>query len=418
MLTFNEWKNYDGTYFDEILTEAEDKNTHSTHIEDLIFTKKKKGVEKALGGLLYIKKKIGSSKAQTTDITVKIDGAPAIFSGTINGKFFVATKGLFAKTPKINFTNEDIDKNHSGELAEKLKLALKYLKDVIPEGKIFQGDFLFDYTTLKTQSIDGIDYYTWHPNTIKYAVEKDTPLGKKIGSSKFGIIFHTEYTSDGVDPTSIRLKGFGVKESDLKKSKDVWTTDAFHKNLGNIIAFTAEEIRKIDNITKDIQSKLSSINWNVLNDNTIPLIMTFTNTYIRNNIAQPNHKVKSEEFISYVNSKAKYDIDSKKSEKGKVTAENKWKPVLDIINTSNSKTFESLFYVHSLLYELKIMMFKKLDSIKSTKTFLEKADGTLEVTGQEGFVLTTTSASGTKLVDRYQFSLANFSPDFKKGWSH
>src|SRR5574344_844220 len=148
--------------------------------------------------------------------------SPAIFSGTINGKFFVATKGLFAKTPKINFTNEDIDKNHSGELAEKLKLALKYLKDVIPEGKIFQGDFLFDYTTLKTQSIDGIDYYTWHPNTIKYAVEKDTPLGKKIGSSKFGIIFHTEYTSDGVDPTSIRLKGFGVKESDLKKSKDVW----------------------------------------------------------------------------------------------------------------------------------------------------------------------------------------------------
>ena len=69
----------------------------------------------------------GKSKKKV-DLHVKWDGAPAVFAGINpeNGKFFVGTKSIFNKTPKINYTNADIDANHGGGLADKLKVALKY----------------------------------------------------------------------------------------------------------------------------------------------------------------------------------------------------------------------------------------------------------------------------------------------------
>ena len=47
------------------------------------------------------------------NMSVKWDGAPAVFCGTNpeNGKFFVGTKSVFNKTPKINYTPTDIRRN-------------------------------------------------------------------------------------------------------------------------------------------------------------------------------------------------------------------------------------------------------------------------------------------------------------------
>ena len=54
-------------------------------------------------------------------LSVKWDGAPAIFCGQdpSDGKFFVAKKGIFAKNPKIYKTSEEINRDMSGDLAEK-----------------------------------------------------------------------------------------------------------------------------------------------------------------------------------------------------------------------------------------------------------------------------------------------------------
>ena len=49
------------------------------------------------------------------NVTVKWDGgAPAIVCGSSpdNGKFFVGTKSVFNKTPKVNYTIQDIRNNH------------------------------------------------------------------------------------------------------------------------------------------------------------------------------------------------------------------------------------------------------------------------------------------------------------------
>ena len=106
---------------------VEDKNTHLEHLEDEIINNGTKGAKTAIEFLKSIKQMLQGGKGGST-VSVKWDGAPAVFCGINpeNGKFFVGTKSIFNKTPKINYTNAILF-NHGGQLADKLKVALKYL---------------------------------------------------------------------------------------------------------------------------------------------------------------------------------------------------------------------------------------------------------------------------------------------------
>ena len=143
-------------------------------------------------------------------MTVKWDGAPAIICGVINpenGKFFVGTKSVFNVNPKINYTTGDIEKkNHSGELANKLSIALRELAKLNISG-ILQGDFLFSKSDLKNESIDGENMITFTPNTITYAVPVASDIGKRIRRARMGIVFHTSYS--GKTMKSLKA-GFGT----------------------------------------------------------------------------------------------------------------------------------------------------------------------------------------------------------------
>lgn len=348
---------------------------------------------------------------------IVVHNSPAIITGWCGDKFFVASKSLFNKTPKINFSDEDIDTNHggSGGLADKLHKAFQYLKPVIPKGKIFQGDFLFDTSSRESRKINDVDSYVWQPNTIQYSVEKDSPLGKRIGSAKFGIIFHTEYTIQGEDYTTIKLKGFGVKEQDLNPSKDVWFIDAFHHDLGNIMSLTKEEESAFRTNEQAILSGLSKVDWN-FDEATTRNLLTFINSYIRSNTTQTDPEAKAREFQTWIKSKMEYAVNTKKTEKGQNNERAKWFSSVEY--AKKDKSLSALFAIHSALTEMKEMLIHKMDSVKTIKTFLVKNNGDLVVTGNEGFVLTRTGAAGCKFVDRYAFSLANFSPEFKKGWDH
>ena len=112
---------------EDVLTEF--KRTHLEHIEDIVLTDGYEGGKAVLeyfrGLLLTLK----GSSSEAVSVSVKWDGAPAIFCGIdpITNKFFVGTKSIFNKNPKINFTAQDIDRNHgdSPGLVEKLKVALE-----------------------------------------------------------------------------------------------------------------------------------------------------------------------------------------------------------------------------------------------------------------------------------------------------
>ena len=117
------------------------------------------------------------------DYSVKIDGSPAIVWGTNpdNGKFFVGTKSVFNKrNPKINYTVEDICRNHPQfELQSILIRCLHCLPrtDAVPF-QVFQGDFI---------GYGG--YRDYKPNAISYTFDRVMNKGIVVAP-------HTYYTGN------------------------------------------------------------------------------------------------------------------------------------------------------------------------------------------------------------------------------
>jgi hypothetical protein len=98
----------------------------------------------------------------------------------------------------LNYSVEDIKKNYPDSgVADKLIDAFNYLKPMNIKG-VFQGDLLYTTTGRKEETIGGIRYITFRPNTIVYAVPVDSPAGISIKASKIGIVFHTKYTGSTI----------------------------------------------------------------------------------------------------------------------------------------------------------------------------------------------------------------------------
>src|SRR5210317_2563163 len=123
---------------------TEEKNTHMEHLEDAVLNAGVKGARDAINLLRNLRDMLAGSSDSAVDVTVKWDGAPAIFAGIdpTDGKFFVAKKGIFNKNPKIYKTKEDVDADTTGDLNTKLKDALQYLPSLGIKG-VIQGDFLY-----------------------------------------------------------------------------------------------------------------------------------------------------------------------------------------------------------------------------------------------------------------------------------
>jgi hypothetical protein len=114
-------------------------------------------------------------------------------------KFFVASKSAFNKKPKINYSEEDIDKNHGHApgLATKLKHALKHLPKVTPKGKVYQGDLMHSGVKSKSNPEGDVEEhsgkYHYKPNTITYSTPTHSKHGQELKHSKIGVAVHTEY---------------------------------------------------------------------------------------------------------------------------------------------------------------------------------------------------------------------------------
>ena len=241
----------------------EDTNTHLEHLEDEIINGGVAGAKTALLFLNSLKDMLSGSGSSKLVVTVKWDGAPAVFAGINpeNGKFFVATKSLFNKTPKINYTNKDISDNHgSGGPVDKLKVALKHLPELEMDG-IFQGDIMFTKEDLEQENIDGVTSLTFTPNTVTYAVPDDSDLASTIRKAKLGVVWHTTYKGKTIADLSA---SFGVNAKAFKKTKNVWFEDAT-LDLVNP-SMTKSEIKTIDGLIAKTKGalKLSGKFLNIL----------------------------------------------------------------------------------------------------------------------------------------------------------
>jgi hypothetical protein len=285
-----------------------------------------------------------SSEESGIRVTVKWDGAPAVFAGTNpeNDKFFVGTKSIFNKvTPKINYTNADIDSNHSGNLASKLKVALKYMPDLGIKD-VLQGDLLFT-DDVAPKKIDGEIYYTFTPNTITYAVPVASDLAKTIKKAKMGIVFHTKYSGK----TMADMKAsFNPNVKSLSASSDIYFSDADVEDFSGVM-ITDSEKKDIDNALtkcKVLLKKSTKVIDTISSDaSLVEQIKIFSNVLIR--AGAVNATVDA--FLDHMENRFDGEIEKAKSDRGKSNKQKAKKDFMKKIGNKKS-ALQASFALHLL----------------------------------------------------------------------
>ena len=395
--------------------QTQDKNTHLEHLEDDIINRGATGGENAINFLKAVRNMLAGS-GKGTNMTVKWDGAPAIICGVNpeNGKFFVGTKSVFNKTPKINYTSRDIARNHSGVVADKLNVCLANLSRLRIKG-ILQGDLLFTTGDLKGINIDGEKMVSFTPNTITYAVPMSSNIGKRIMRAKMGIVFHTSYSGKTMDKLSA---SFGTVTG--SSNRNVFLASAGYKSTAvmfdksELSRFDAQ-IRMAEGSLKRAKPILDLMSKNISDDTSVGYrLKTYFNYYIKNsNAGMDKVSVMQKQFRDYYENYINAEIDSRKTPRGKEKFIRAKKENLRFIDRNKSSLYMAIAS-HITLGNAKNTLLQKMSQIQSIGNFLRTSTG-YRVTAPEGYVAVDNVAGAVKLVDRLEFSRQNFT--MPKGWN-
>ena len=395
---------------------TENKNTHMTHIEDKVIYGGVKGTRDAIMALRSLRDMLKGE--HDGNVSVKWDGAPAIFAGIdpSDGRFFVAKKGIFNKNPKVYKTPADVDADTSGDLADKLKIALQELPALGIRG-VVQGDFLYGPGDVKTKKINGESYVTFHPNTIVYAVPSSSAGAAAIKKSKIGIVWHTTYKGDTF--SSMRAS-YGVDVSKFKSTRAVWSQDAMLRDMTNITMSKrdTEEVNEYLSQAGKIFNKISGTTLRQLEqtEELQKLIETYNNTFVRAGTVIGNTRGHVSGLIRFISQRYRKEIDKRKTEKGKAAQQQKLDTILSFFSIQNKKSLEQMFELQKVIVLAKLKLINILNKIAKVKTFVKTHNG-YKVTGEEGYVaIDKLGGDAVKIVDRMEFSYNNFSKDILKGW--
>lgn len=382
--------------------DSEGKNIHSTHVEDLFFEYGSKGLSMAISFIEQLISWMQSKKSNKSMVTTKIDGSPSVLYGKDpkTNQFFISTKGAFAKTPKLCYSHEDIEKyfGDKPDLAGKIKIAFDCLKKLNIK-EIYQGDFLYEKSDLKMQDINGTKYITFTPNTITYAINVNSQTAIDIHKSKMGIAVHTMYVGEDIS-TAKSAPIIDFKYS----SPEIWVMPI---TTGSYVKTSSTFFSDIEKQINSIRKEKDSISFD---DNFTSLINIFINDLVRsqqtNILNDPN---KTEQiFIEWVQNRYNKEMDKLKSTKGKESRQRALDNIVDYIKSIN---FKKYIKIYNDLRIIKNELVRELNrGLPDIRTFFRGEDGSYDETTHEGF-----AAQGVKgipvpvkLVNRDEFSRLNF----------
>jgi len=354
------------------------------------------------------------------DSWLLVHNSPAVFAGIdpTDGKFFVAKKGVFNKNPKVYKTPDDVKADTSGDLQAKLLVALEQFSKLGIKKGVYQGDLMFTKGDVSKEVIDGKKYYTFQPNTIVYAIPVNSALGKQIAKATIGVVWHTTYTGDSFE----NMKASFGKDivNKFNKVSSMWQTDATYKDVSGSATFTNTESEHLTSILSWAGKIFNKIPGRLLdeikdNDELKLRIKTFNNTFVREGkiINATKH---NDLLIDYIHNYYQKEIDKRKTDKAKQQWFERRKDVLSIFTRYKKADFVNIFAMMTLLVEAKQMIINKMNEASELGTFLRTRNG-FKVTNPEGYVaIDHLSGNAVKIVDRMEFSRANFSSDIIKGF--
>ena len=397
------------------------RNLHLEHLEDEIINNGIDGGRAAINFVRSLRDMMKGNSKSAVNMTVKWDGAPAIWAGKHpeDGRFFVAKKSLFNKEP-LFYTSESEIKNASelsGDLETKFLESYRYLSKLSWGDKIFQGDLMFTDSDKKEKTIDDVDYITFQPNTILYAIQKDSKLGQTIDNAKYGIVFHTSYSGGTIADLSA---SFGVDISTLGASSDIWLDDASYKDVSGNSTLTAKETvaltkalsetgKAFQKIKRPSLQKFMKVQETIAKKGAGATYKTYVNTQIRKGKFDLSYKKYLSYFDNYWRDKVVKKVKMEKTKEMKRKMGDQLRREL-----MSAKVFiDALCIFQTQLVVAKDVVIKGLNKAKSVGTFV-RTDTGLKTVNPEGYVAIDKEGKAVKLVDRMEFSLNNFT--VAKNW--
>lgn len=339
--------------FKQFITEEKVNTKTQEHIEDRILQPNVDGLHTAFSLLNQAHEhiKTGSSDSK---IIKKYDTNSSVVFGhnPNNGKFFVGTKSSFNTIPKINYTPEDIEKNHgnSEALSDNLKHSLEHLKKISPKSGVFEGDILYGK--------DGVKSDKNSLNFSSYNVDKASDAGKKITGSKIGVAVHTQYYGSHLNTMTPHF------EPEVHKFKEHPDVHVFNSEV-----YPETSMHSAENETKFNTHMKAAMDAAVsAPHNTFPVTHGHSEqlkSYITKSITdgvEPN----TEGFKQHLTDKHSKIIDGVKSESGKQRKRVELQGHMNHID-GNRKHYDSLFAIHNNLQQAKNALISSLNASEQVK---------------------------------------------------
>ena len=278
----------------------------------------------------------------------------------------------------------------------------------------------FSQEDLKKTNIGGDDSVIFTPNTITYAVPAGSDIARRIARAKLGIVFHTKYSGKTM---SSLTAGFGSIKGQGPTS--VFLASAAFTDTSGSATFNKSELSRFDALIRMAQGSLSKakpildeMSKTSMSDQISVgyRLKTYFNHFIRNsNSSMDKVAVMQKQFRDYFESVLQNEIDSRKTPKGKEKFIKAKKDGLQFIDRNKQALYFAIAS-HISLGNAKNFLIQKLNQVQSIGHFLRTPTG-YKVTAPEGFVAVDRVAGAIKLVDRLEFSRANFTiaKDWVKG---
>ena len=392
---------------------------HLEHIEDEILNHGSAGCMASVSAMKELLRMLGK-KPSSGYMQTKWDGAPSVVCGKhpANGMFFVGTKSVFNKEmPKVCYDEEDVDMHYgdaSTDLRDKLKLCVKYFPSLNMDS-VCQGDLLFT-SDVKSETVDGEDLYTFKPNAITYGIPVEHPIGKRLGKSKIGIVFHTSYTGNDIATMTARA---GAPK--MKPTADVFLVD--NDTPMDDISVDKSVLSKFEQNISIVESmcKTSGDFLDHLVDNmgttgdkkfhVASYLKQFFNAEIRGGKSIGNAQTTLKALGQFYHSKMMAIIDKLKADKTIMQRRQQMYTGMQYLE-DNADKFTAMLTLYTKIIECKDLVMAQLDHLETFKTYVQTDMG-YKVTNPEGYVLHH-NGDMIKLVNRIEFSYINFT--LAKSW--
>ena len=395
----------------------ERKNTHMTHLEDLVLLGE--------SGLNELNNYLDSliNKQDNVRMTQKIDGAPALICWShIEGypDNSICLKS-FVNGPKNAMSSIDEIEERYGDrpgMVLMLRYGL-YLSQFIPEGEAWQGDCLFTKQSKKERQINGKSYITFQPNKIIYAFSEDNPGYENVKQADFGICFHTIYQGK----LGALSQKFDVDASKLLVPSNIY-----------ILSPAIDFVQKFDNIDLNelnhLENKLlQDPNYETLCNNEI--FMKYWNTFENFSLSDKKRTTLDietffDDLKSYVDTKMAKEFQTKydklKTDKGREKAQSNYQESLKELQNileQNKQTIVNIAETINCVADIKMNLLNSLGNTNTNySTFYQRQTGEYEPSSGEGIAMFDNSGNIVKLIDRSSFSNVNRDNTYTSGFQH